>query len=114
MAVAMTAALSHAYQSRTNSSGANAGTGDTSSQVRMVKHCLTTGNSIEEDRDLVEASKVAQAFPLYGSREEKVFRPGATIISYNGNVDFKLGKAFRTAKKEPERECIFIQESERP
>ncbi len=114
LAVAMTAAVSHAYQSTTTASAAKGDTGESPRQVRMIKYCLASGSSIAEDRDLVEAAKVAQAFPLYGSREEKVFRPGATIISYNGNVDFKLGKAFKNRKNDPERECIFIQESEQP
>lgn len=114
LTVAMAAAVSQAYQTMITASAANADAGNSSQQVRMIKYCLASGNSMAEDRDLVEASKVAQSFPLYGSREEKVFRPGATIISYNRNVDFKLGKAFKNRKKEHEKECIFIQESEQP
>lgn len=87
---------------------------DDSRQVRMVEYCLTGSQETDEDRDLFEASRISNSFPLYGSREERIFRPGATIISYNGNADFKLRKAFRPRKKELSRECIFIQESESP
>lgn len=111
LGVAFTATFSTAYHDKISG---YAGTEDTNGlqQVKMVEYCLTGAEKTNEDSALVEASQVANAFPLYGSREEKAFRPGATIFSYNGNIDFKLKKAFKPRKKERSRECILIQESE--
>jgi hypothetical protein len=90
------------HEAKANTAGSNMG--------RTLEYCLSSRSDADEDRNLIEASQVASAFPLYGSREEKVFRPSATVFRYDGNLDFKPKKLLDRQKKQSSRDCIIVRE----
>jgi hypothetical protein len=100
---------SSAYHEKLSEHEAKANTAG-SNMARTMEYCLSSRSDVDEDRNLIESSQVASAFPLYGSREEKVFRPSATLFSYDGNLDFKPKKLLDRQQKQPSRDCIIVRE----
>lgn len=79
---------------------------------KLVEYCMTGETDMLEERRPAGSSQAQDSFPLYGSREEQVFRNFATIISYDGTLDNKLKRAFRRPKNEAAKtNCVYVEES---